>query len=79
MVVYQTPANKLGRGFLSALGLNALTELHLPQLVLFLLQRKNLIGYLAEVRHATFKIILGLGDFWGTSSDPSVRSNCDGS
>ncbi len=40
-------------------------ELHILQLVLFLLQRKDLIGYLAEVRNEIFNITLGLGYFLG--------------
>jgi len=48
------------------------------QLVLFLLQRKDVIGCLAEVRNEAFKITLGLGDFLGTY-DSGLRGPCDGS
>ena len=52
--------------------------LHILQFVLFLLQLKDVIGYLAEVRNEIFDIALGLGYFLGTY-DPRLRGHCDGS
>ena len=51
--------------------------LHKLQLVLFLLQRYYLMGYLAVVTNAASKITLGLGDLFGTD-DSNLREIRDG-
>ena len=57
---------------------NLKVGLHILPFVLFLLQRKDLIGYIAEVRIAASKITLGLGYFLGThdTSLREIRDSC---